>query len=180
MRSQLTVFVAALLVGLSLLALLAAAHALTARRMPRPQPLRRAGWDWFVDGVTLLAIVAMTATGLGSLLARGRLVGWPLLAHAGVAGLFLPALALTALTWARRCRFDQAGGLDGASKAAFWVMLSLGLVTSVSILTAMTPLAGYNAQETLYAVHRYSALGFVLTVLFQCYLAVARRIFAKG
>lgn len=177
---QLSNFTIAVLVGFALTSALAVAHAVLSRRgAARVEPLRRDRWDWFVDSLTWLTVIAMAGTGLGGALVSGRMSGWPLLAHALVGGVFLPALALTAMTWARRCRFDSSGGPGRLAKACFWAMLSLGLLTSASILSAMTPLAGYNAQETLYTIHRYSALGLVLVVLFQTYLALSRRYSAK-
>ncbi len=173
-------FTTAIIIGIALAAVLAAMHALFSRRVQLAPPPQRSAWDWLADGLYAAGLVLMAGTGCGAVLAYGRLSGWPLLAHAAGGGVFLPLLALSAVTWAHRCRGGDRGVPCGFSRALFWAGLVLGLLAGGSIMTAMTPLAGYNAQESLYAIHRWSALGLLIVLMWQCYLGVARRALRKG
>ncbi|HMQ17378.1 MAG TPA: hypothetical protein PKC49_15545 [Phycisphaerae bacterium] len=167
-------FATAVIIGIALAAVLAAMHALFSRRDRLATAPKRSTWDWLVDGLYAAGLVLMAGTGFGAVLVYGRLSGWPLLAHAAAGGVFLPLLALSAVTWAHRCRGGDRGVPCGSSRALFWAALVLGLSAGSSIMAAMTPLAGYNVQESLYAIHRWSALGLLIVLILQCYLGVAR------
>jgi hypothetical protein len=172
-------FLTATVVGLVLAIAIAVIHAARLARGNRARPLRRSPWDWFVDVLTLLSFSIMAISGFGGMFSTGRIAGWPLLIHSVVAGVFLPALALTAITWAGRFGAGASEPVDVLSRWMFWALLAFGVLAGAAILAAMTPLAGYNVQDKLYSVHRYAALGLTLTVLLQCYVAIVRRFFAR-
>lgn len=112
-------------------------------------------------GVLAFATAILAVTGCGALLVFGRLTGWALLLHTGVAPLMLLGLVgLVAATRKPSCAGEK------------WLLL-LGLLAAGTMLAAMLPLFGYAAQETLLYWHRYSGLAFV--AVFAIYLVLSRR-----
>ncbi|MBU0641503.1 MAG: hypothetical protein KKB50_21800 [Planctomycetes bacterium] len=102
---------------------------------------------------------------------------WLLLVHMGGAFLFVLGLALTALTWAPRCRFGPgaADGLNAGQKIMFWLALVLGVLVAGAMLAAMVPVFGYAGQELLLEVHEIGAIVLVIAMVVHTLVSVKAR-----
>jgi len=111
---------------------------------------------------------------------RRGMFGIPLLAHVMAGGLFAVGLAAILLWRARVYRFDQDEAsvfeafacpiIKNLSKAfvrkiLFWVFTSFGFVQVTTALGSMLPIFTYETQQALIMIHRFSALGLVLSAI---------------
>jgi hypothetical protein len=130
--------------------------------LSRPRPI--AGLAWFA---TLLAAIALAATGFGGPLLQGGqpLSGMLLLAHTTAGSLFIAGLVGMALFRAESCRFGGTWGAGTLRKAFFWCILALGLAATLAIMFSMTPLFSSEGIKVLSDVHRWSALLAVLALI---------------
>lgn len=115
-------------------------------------------------GVVMLGVAVLAVTGFVGWLALGHMRGWLLFAHMLATPLFvvgLPIATLLALCGqgAGEARWSRVRNMAGS------LTLVLGLLTTVTILAAMTPLFGYALQERLYAGHRASSIGLIVAAL---------------
>lgn len=109
---------------------------------------------------------------------RRGMFGLPLLAHVMSGGLFAVGLAAVLLWRARDYRLDQAEAavfeafacpiMKNVSKAfvrkvLFWAFAALGFIQVTTALGSMLPVFTFETQLALIMIHRYSALGLVLT-----------------
>jgi cytochrome b subunit of formate dehydrogenase len=143
--------------------------------------------------LALLCFVVLVVTGFYPVLIWGEhLTGWLLMIHATFAPVFAVCLAILAVMWADRCRFDKtdcpvlqrlihgetatqepaAGGCHAAQKVCFWLIVLLSLPLILSIVLSMFKLFGAEGQKFLLEVHRYSALFFALAAFVYLYLAI--------
>jgi hypothetical protein len=111
---------------------------------------------------------------------RRGLFGLPLLAHVAAGGLFALALSALLLWRGRDHRIDDTDmparerfgkpafhGITeaGLSTLLFWLFAFFGLVQVLTALGSMLPIFHYDAQGVFVTIHRYGALGILLTVL---------------
>lgn len=149
-------------------------------------------WERFVHIVTVLTFLGLAGTGFYSVLALGsRLHGWWWLLHVAAAPVFVAALTLMVLTWAKDGLFDwaidwpwalrfggylwfgkhaPAGRFNAGQKAYFWAVALLGAVVLLTGLGRMFPVFDASGQSIVYEVHRYGALLFVLAGITHLYL----------
>ncbi len=145
-----------------------------------------------IHALSLLACLVLAATGFWAAIALGSpLHGLPWMVHAAAGAVFALATVFMTLVWATDCRFARhdwtwiklCGGYLGGDahvtadrfnagqKAYFWTSVLLGLAVLVSGLGRMVPVFDDSVQETIYRVHRYGALLFVMSVMVHLYLA---------
>jgi hypothetical protein len=88
-----------------------------------------------------------------------------------VAGLFAVTLTALALLWAEQSSFEitAARRFYLGEKTSFWLVILAGFLTLVSALFGMLSWFGSDAQNTLFQVHRYSALALVICAIFNGY-----------
>jgi hypothetical protein len=139
------------------------------------------GWTKWIFAGFGLSLVYLAASGLfyALFIPRG-MSGFPLLGHMGFGGLF--ALTLAALLlWRGRAYVPDKGEAEifeafacpifkNLSKSLlrkilFWTLAFLGFVLIATALGSMLPLFVFDAQRTFIGIHRYAALGMVLTVI---------------
>ena len=124
------------------------------------------GWTKWIFAGFGLSLVYLAVSGLfyAIFIPRG-MSGFPLLGHMGFGGLF--ALALAALLLWRGRAYVPDKGEAGAfeRKILFWALAFFGFVLIVSALGSMLPLFVFDAQRAFIGVHRYAALGLVLTAI---------------
>ena len=109
---------------------------------------------------------------------RRGMFGLPLLAHVMSGGLFAVGLAAILIWRARDYRLDQAEAavfeafacpiIKNVSKAfvrkiLFWAFALFGFIQVTTALGSMLPIFTFETQLALIMIHRYSALGLVLT-----------------
>jgi len=147
--------------------------------------------------LALLCFVVLVVTGFyPRLVLHKGISGYWMMVHTTAAGIFAGCLAVLAVMWAHRCRFEpgdwpwlhalfhpdlltaketaRSGRL--AEKITFWIIVSLGLVVILSITFSMLPLFGTDLQELLLTSHRYGALVLALTGIVHTYLMVRTQI----
>ncbi len=111
---------------------------------------------------------------------RRGLFGFPLLGHVASGGLFALTLS-TLLFWRGRDfkidSFEMPAREQivkpafpkitnaGLLKTLFWAFALFGLVQVTTALGSMLPFFHYDAQRVFVSIHRYGALGILLTVL---------------
>jgi hypothetical protein len=123
-------------------------------------------WTKWIFAAFGLSVVYLAASGLfyAIFIPRG-MSGFPLLGHMGFGGLFAPALAAL-LLWRGRAYAPDKGEAEAFErKILFWALAFFGFVLIASALGSMLPLFVFDAQRTFIGVHRYAALGLVLTAI---------------
>jgi hypothetical protein len=125
----------------------------------------------------LLAVAIQAVSSFGSILLHGRMSGWWHVLHMSVAGLFAVTLTAMALLWAEQSSFERGDSRRFylGEKASFWLIILAGFVTLVSALLGMMSWFGSGAQNTLFEIHRYSALALVICALFNGYRVLLGR-----
>ena len=151
--------------------------------------------------VAAFCFVVLGFTGFYPLLARGEHIsGYLMMIHATLAPVFAICLAILAVTWASRFRFEKAdcpwvqqilrrftrlqlSAAQGSCKASaivwkatFWLIVALALPLILSIALSMLPLLGTDGQELLLAVHRWTAVVFAVIVIVHTYTAIRIRL----
>ncbi len=129
-------------------------------------------WEKLVYLVTLASVAILSVTSFGALLRLGELGGWALFAHMIGAGMFVFTLPVLAITWCEPNRFDlRRFGERGQAaprrfywlpKVMFWILLTGGLIVSMTMLLSMLPLFGTSGLHELLDLHRWA--GLVVTV----------------
>ena len=142
--------------------------------------------------LALLCFVVLITTGFYPVLVQAEhLSGYLLMVHATFAPVFAGCLAVLALVWADRCRFDksdwpwpqklpQQEATDKQTgtkhqlgqKICFWVIIILALPVILSIVLGMFPLFGTQGQEFLLDIHRYSTLLLAVFAVVHTYLII--------
>ncbi len=143
--------------------------------------------------LALLCFVVLVVTGFYPVLVWGKhLTGWLLMIHATFSPVFAVCLAILAVMWADRCRFNKtdcpmlqriihgetatqepaAGRCRAGQKVCFWLIVLLSLPLILSIVLSMFKLFGTDGQKLLLEVHRYSALFTALAGIVYTYLAM--------
>ncbi len=157
---------------------LAVTLAARARVAPRP---RWGALTRLVYGFWLVSVVILAGTGFYGILAHDVMEGWLLFAHVLAAGPFLAFLAVLAVIWAHASRFapgdeprDRRFGF--LTRVTFWVLLTTGTATSLTMLLAMLPVFSSSALVELTAVHRYAGLALLLSAMIHLYLVVLSRL----
>ena len=139
------------------------------------------GWTkWIFAGFgASLAYLAGSGIFYAIFIHRG-MSGFPLLGHMAFGGLF--ALTLAALLlWRGRayvpdkreaeifeafaCPIFRSLSKSTLRRIVFWAMALFGFLLIVSALGSMLPLFVFDAQRTFIGLHRYAALGLILTAI---------------
>ena len=139
------------------------------------------GWTKWIFYAFGLSLIYLTATGLfyAVFVPRG-MFGAPLVGHMVCGGLFAASLAALLLVRAR----DYAPGRkvngparsfappilksvsnEALRRSLFWAIAALGFVLIVTALGSMLPVFTFEAQRALIVLHRYAALGIVLSAI---------------
>jgi len=142
---------------------------------------RYPGWLKWIFFAFAAAFLYLAASGLiYAVFIRRGMFGLPLLAHVMGGGVFALGLAFIMLFRARAYGFtpQEAAPFEAFAcpifknipkemvvKALFWIFAVLGFVQIVTALFSMLPIISFNTQVTLIMIHRYSALGLVLTAI---------------
>jgi len=142
---------------------------------------RYPGWLKWIFFAFAAAFLYLAASGLFyAIFIRRGMFGLPLLAHVMGGGLFALGLAAVLMLRARTYRPDESGAAvsemiacpvfkkasrAAVTKALFWIFATLGFVQVVTALCSMLPVFTFNTQVDLIMIHRYSALGLVLTAI---------------
>jgi len=156
--------------------------------------------------LALLCFVVLAITGFYPTLVLGKHIsGYLLMLHATFALVFAICLAVLAVMWACRHRFNesdwpglqhfleritlakstgeeplnksQADGVPGlGQKITFWLIVVLALPLILSIVSSMFPLFGTDGQKLLLELHRYSALLFAMAAIVHIYLVIRTQI----
>jgi cytochrome b subunit of formate dehydrogenase len=150
--------------------------------------------------VAAVCFVILGITGFYPLLAQGvHISGYWMMIHATFAPIFALCLAILAVTWASRFRFEKGdcpwlqrllrkvtslripmpeGPCQCAIvtwKVTFWLIVASALPLILSIILSMLPLVGTDGQNLLLAVHRWTAILFAVVVIIHTYMAVRIR-----
>ncbi|MHC4482790.1 MAG: cytochrome b/b6 domain-containing protein [Planctomycetota bacterium] len=141
--------------------------------------------------LVLLCFLVLAITGFYPALILGEhLSDYWLMLHVTVGGVFAACLAILALMWAHRCRFNENDwpwlrslvrregarneflpeSSDLVQKTAFWLLVVVALPLMLSVVLSMFPLFGTAGQHFLANTHRYSALVFALVAIVHTYL----------
>ncbi len=108
----------------------------------------------------------------------GPMHGYLLMLHCTVAPVFCIALVALGCIWAERRRFtaqDWQRCESVCGKLCFWLTLLFGIPLIFSMVISMLPIFGTSGQEFFYHLHRWSALGIVITGILMIYLIFASR-----
>lgn len=134
-------------------------------------------WGRVVFGILFVSCAVLALTGLvTSALGRGLMSGLVLMLHVGMGGLFALAIALAALSFAERCRFNvNTVRFSTWDKLLFWAMLAAGLAVLLTAVLPMMPFYGTHGQEVLYELHRHSSLLTAILVAAQAGRFLAAR-----
>ena len=147
--------------------------------------------------LALLCFVVLAITGFyPTLVLGGHISGYLVVVHATFAPVFAICLAVLAVMWACKCRFNRRdwpwftalikrvtliedSGEEVrcespclGQKLTFWLIIFLALPLTLSIVASMFPLFGTHWQEIPLEVHRYVALVFSIAVIVHTYLMV--------
>ncbi len=137
--------------------------------------------------VALLCFVALAVNGFYPSVVLGKPIsGYYLILQVTAGGVFAGCLAVLAVMWAHRCRFDKSDwqrlqrlirreaseSSDLGQKICFWLIVLLALPVILSIVLSMFPLFGTDGQKFLLQLHRYSALLLALVVIVHTYLII--------
>ena len=123
-----------------------------------------------VCAATILTVLVLAMTGFWALVRGEAMSGYGLMLHCTVAPVFCLFLAVTAVMWAERSRFEGGDGQRGnravaLRKTFFWLMILAGIPVILSMVLSMVPLYGTMGQEILYELHRWSTVIFVIVVV---------------
>lgn len=157
-------YVAAAVVVVGLV--LAALGVLTTNRRAQPS----AGRNWFarsIYAVYVVLIIALAATGLGSILRWGHMSGYALLLHVAAAGGFvflMVAIAVLYLPATANVAVGHDGQLDRwwAIRWSAWVLVLSSLVTAGTMLVSMLPVLDTTGLLQMAMLHRYAGLVVVM------------------
>jgi hypothetical protein len=139
------------------------------------------GWTKWIFAGFLSSLAYLAASGIfyAVFIPRG-MSGFPLLGHMAFGGLFAASLAGLLLWRARAYAPDKGGGgsvqgfacpvfkllsKDDFRKILFWTMSFLGFVLIATALGSMLPLFTFDAQRAFIDIHRYAALGIILSAI---------------
>jgi len=158
----------------------------------KPSLPRFTFWERLIHAISLLSFLTLALTGFWAVfVTRSQLHGWLWMIHAAAGAFFAASIAFMALLWAMDCQFARhdwlwakglggyfdggkivpAGRFNAGQKAYFWAIALLGLVMLLSGLGRMAPLFDAEVQETIYQIHRYGALLFLMAAIAHLYLA---------
>ncbi len=141
--------------------------------------------------LAILCFVVLVVTGFAPIIFTGKsITRWWLMIHATFAPVFAACLAVLAVLWADKNRFDknywpwlnQALQRQPKStvlpekyelclKISFWVIIFLSLPMILSAILGTFPLFGTYWQGILLQIHRYSTLLLSLFTIIYLYLA---------
>ena len=150
--------------------------------------------------LALLCFVVLAVTGFYPVLVPGKeLSAYLPIVHVAAGGVFAVCLAVLALSWAHQYRFNENDwpwlqslirrqtrqkflpeSSDLVHKAAFWLIVLLGLPVFLSIGLSMFALFGIVVQHYLVDTHRYTALLFALAAIVHTYLIVGNEMRKQG
>ncbi len=152
--------------------------------------------------LALLCFCVLAVNGFFAAVVLGKSVsGYWIMLQTTAGGVFAVCLAILAVMWASRHRFNQsdwpglqrilehitlakrageeplnrsqANGVPGlGQKITFWLLVVLALPLILSMVSSMFPLFGTHWQELLLELHRYSALLFALVAIVHIYLVI--------
>ena len=145
----------------------------------------------------LFCFVVLAMTGFYPTLVLGKHIsGYLVMVHATFAPVFAVCLAVLAVMWAKRWRFNSGdwplferivrwatlannpeANSHGKSsclgqKISFWLIIFLALPLILSIVLSMFPLLGTHWQELLLSMHRYTALVFAMVAILHTYFII--------
>jgi hypothetical protein len=138
----------------------------------------------------LLSFCVLLLTGFGPLLFGYKLAGYWLMIHATFAPVFIGCAAIVVLLGAGQYAFNRTDAdtiqhrfcsrKDGCcvthsgvgAKAGFWLLAALSLPVTLTMVLSMLPLFGTDGQESLFHLHRWSALFFALTAIVELYMLI--------
>jgi len=149
--------------------------------------------------LALLCFCVLAVNGFFAAVVLGKSVsGYWIMLQTTAGGVFAVCVAILAVMWARRHRFNEsdwpglqrilkriirlktannipAGKSRLGQKITFWLLVVLALPLILSMVSSMFTLFGTYWQELLLEVHRYSALLFVLVAIVHIYLVIRAR-----
>jgi hypothetical protein len=141
----------------------------------------------------LLSFCVLFLTGFGPVLLGGRLHGYLLMIHATFAPVFIACTAFVTITGAAQYAFNNKeikhvtcpcwkfpNRADGCwwsdtgigAKAGFWVLVTMSLPVTLTMVLSMFPLFGPVGQEFLFYAHRWCTLFFALTAIIELYILI--------
>ena len=144
----------------------------------------------------LLSFVVLLLTGFLPVLLGGRLHGYWLMLHATFAPVFIACAAVIALTGAQEyCLCKKDGRIfltlwknrkaeraccltdnSATPKIGFWLLVTLSLPVTLTMVLSMFPLFGTYGQEVLFQLHRWCTLAFALAAFVELYVVVRKSI----
>ncbi|MEO6436185.1 MAG: hypothetical protein ABIP55_10575 [Tepidisphaeraceae bacterium] len=122
------------------------------------------GVEWAIYALFLVALAAMTLSGIVMLALGGRMHGWMLILHMSFAPLLAICIAALAVLWAETNASDRVSAVQ---KFAFWVVILSGFVTITTALLGMMTWFGSGWQETLLNLHRLSSMVLLIAAAYQ-------------
>lgn len=157
-------YVAAAVVVVGLVS--AAVGIFTTKRSTQPGPSR----SWITRSIYALyvvLIIALAATGLGSILRWGHMSGYALLLHVAAAGGFvflMVAIAVLYLPATANVTVGRDGQYDRwwAIRWSAWALVLSSLVTAATMLVSMLPLLDTTGLLQMAMLHRYAGLAVVM------------------
>ena len=139
--------------------------------------------------VALGSLAVLFVTGFGGRLLLGEAIhGYTQMVHVCLAPVFVISSGVVLVGWGHRCRLNGddrqdladllrlrgANPADLGWKLTFWLAMFLVVPVSLSMVLCMFPIFGTHGQESLLALHQYTALALVLVVLIHMHLLLRR------
>ena len=150
--------------------------------------------------LALLSFFILAVTGFYPTLVKGEHIsGYLIMIHATFAPVLAVCLAVLAVMWAGKCRFNNKDWpwfsrlLERATlvklnedmsdnnsciwqKTGFWLIIFLALPLTLSMVLSMLPYFGTHWQELFIVIHRYTALVFAIVVLIHTHIIIRAQI----
>lgn len=148
--------------------LLAAALGVFATNRRSPAGPSRHWISRAIYGLYLILIVALAATGLGSIVRWGHMSGYALLLHLAAAGGFVFLMVAMAVLYlpatASVAGGDRERQLDRwwAIRWSAWALVLSSLVTAGTMLVSMLPVLDTTGLLQMAMLHRYAGLAVVI------------------
>ena len=150
--------------------------------------------------LALLSFFILAVTGFYPTLVKGEHIsGYLIMIHATFAPVLAVCLAVLAVMWAGKCRFNSkdwpwfsnlvekatliktennASDINAGlwQKTGFWLIIFLALPLILSMVLSMLPYFGTHWQEIFLFIHRYTALVFAIVVLIHTHIIIRTQI----
>ena len=174
-----------IIVGVTLVIALAIHAIFAVSTAKRLKNLRRGWLAGIVYFVFSLLVVALALTSFGSMISRGVMEQWALLAHISVAGAFVFVMLAFAVVWNpayfSHSGIDRPPTAESKSKpwwlftASLWWLLFSSIIAAGSMLVEMLPILDTEGMIEVTELHRWAGLAVVVSLAVNVYAIIVQR-----